>query len=799
MAKHSSGTGLKILMARGWGGTGTSRAIARVGYEDTIPVLGANSSRACGLVLSSGFRVSLHTRWRRLESLAQLRRARQQLPSSFESDSVSLHRDAQGVQRTHERARRRGMSSAEYCWIRVSDAIPLGAGLTHARQCERRNASVLTEGTIDSADASTTHRRRHKIKYGHVTGTPLSASHALTSPYSLPQRNSLATSDEAGCKTCPDIASSKEAYRMIVDAAVSVQSSSISNESNDHRNALQSAEKGSPLHKYRRAGTLYVTDLSQLAWCELKYQYNLQWELALRQSKEPLASFRAENGKQITVQQDIAAWSHKNRGRGQEIEPTPSRPIQEFKHEQDVTVSSAATTGNARHLFFIAQLLNSTPAQLDAHVIWGSGRYGEGGAECNEETADKDFGPAKAQLQAAQIEVEIVETTNEEGIVVEKGGAEWNEQTIDQDTGPEIQAHTAQIEVEIETTNEEGTAVQQDGAPRNKNTENSHDVNFVFIHKAQREKLDLEFTIPEEQWALKVLELLSCLKSLRATGHAACSVESSSKSCIILMNVQSEVPVFGIVDGVVVSGRIDELILVANESESQLETGTKRAQSNQMLPSPKRARPLASAFKPERMSAPSAPSQCIRLVDTKTHVKRLLPSDKDAEAARRQLEVYHRLLTCLLDTSAPFSFSVLRTRLRLNRYHPFSLEFFKLATQTLKYDIDDLPTSLDAVAAHLRSTLADLDLPRLDNTLQINYISQKEYRENWDPHSRLLPSTVGDGERPLQIESKSFSVDDMAHDAFVRDALDWWKGKRPARGVSEDQRHRCNSCEFKDD
>ncbi|KAJ6481163.1 exonuclease V [Mycena sanguinolenta] len=218
-----------------------------------------------------------------------------------------------------------------------------------------------------------------------------------------------------------------------------------------------------------------------------------------------------------------------------------------------------------------------------------------------------------------------------------------------------------------------------------------------------------------------------------------------------------------------------------------------------MLPSPKRARPLASAFEPKRMCAPSAPSQCIRLVDTKTHVKRLLPSDKDPEPAQRQLEVYHRLLTCLLDTSAPFSFSVLRTRLRLDRYHPFSLEFFKLVTQTLKYDIDDLPTSLDAVADHLRSTLTDLDLPRLDNTLQINYISQKEYKENWDPHSRLLPSAVGNGGRPLQIESKSFSIDDMAHDAFVHDAFDWWKGKRPARGVSEDQRHRCNSCEFKDD
>jgi hypothetical protein len=44
---------------------------------------------------------------------------------------------------------------------------------------------------------------------------------------------------------------------------------------------------------------------------------------------------------------------------------------------------------------------------------------------------------------------------------------------------------------------------------------------------------------------------------------------------------------------------------------------------------------------------------------------------------------------------------------------------------------------------------------------------------------------------PGVIGRKSFTFDEAAMQAYVRDVLQWWRGERPPRGVNVEHSHRC--------
>ncbi|KAF7347253.1 hypothetical protein MVEN_01480400 [Mycena venus] len=82
--------------------------------------------------------------------------------------------------------------------------------------------------------------------------------------------------------------------------------------------SVANAEQGSPIQRYRRGGTLSVTDLISLAWCEVQFDYGMRQKRFRRLADRP-PSFRAESGKEIVVQQDVAARNDKTTKRGQFI------------------------------------------------------------------------------------------------------------------------------------------------------------------------------------------------------------------------------------------------------------------------------------------------------------------------------------------------------------------------------------------------------------------------------------------------------------------------------------------------
>ncbi|KAJ7762318.1 exonuclease V [Mycena maculata] len=316
--------------------------------------------------------------------------------------------------------------------------------------------------------------------------------------------------------------------------------------------------------------------------------------------------------------------------------------------------------------------------------------------------------------------------------------------------------------------------VQQDVAAKNdKTTKRGR-----FIHK----ELELELIKPEEiiqiivntqeeQWALRLLNFLSSLVGLSVGGCAR------------------EVPVFGIVQDVVVVGIIDELSFkIPEDSESGAETGTKRA-SDLPLPSPKRTcrSPSPTSCEAEGFTAPTvvttpALSPQFRVIDTKTRRSESLPSDEDAEPARLQVMLYRRLLTALLETSTPFDFPAFWARLSLNPSAPFSDRFLQQTAVLLGEDAG--PTCLEDAVVLLRARVAELGLPAVDDTLQIVYRSQNKYprrsRKGKGRETPLLGTTREDDDIAKAIEMSLAEVFDAdLATALKESALEQLGGASP--------------------
>lgn len=114
-------------------------------------------------------------------------------------------------------------------------------------------------------------------------------------------------------------------------------------------------ENQTPIHKYRWRGTLSVTDIVSLAWCEVQFDYGLQQKRSRRLADRP-ASFTLDSGKQIVVQQDVAARNDKTTKRGRFIHKELELELQ---HEEiKIGISSEEERWALRLLNFLSSLVS---------------------------------------------------------------------------------------------------------------------------------------------------------------------------------------------------------------------------------------------------------------------------------------------------------------------------------------------------------------------------------------------------------------------------------------------------------
>ncbi|KAH8111850.1 exonuclease V a 5' deoxyribonuclease-domain-containing protein [Phellopilus nigrolimitatus] len=247
---------------------------------------------------------------------------------------------------------------------------------------------------------------------------------------------------------------------------------------------------------------------------------------------------------------------------------------------------------------------------------------------------------------------------------------------------------------------------------------NLHKVLEREIHK---EEVIIKVQSPEESWALRMLDVLSRLKTLKET------------------HVCREVPVWGIVHDDAIVGIIDELHLVQKnpETKPKSQRSPSRKHSSRKSSIEKSQAKLDSFVIPDEKSAHSStamsvpydilkpPTHVLHILDNKSRKTQGIPTHADTLPSRLQLMLYRRLLEQTI-TLNPEVFGKFCTRLNLDPKREFSEAFQAemthviLENQLSRHFLD--ATCLGELGFPYKETLREMDIAReISTTLSLVY------------------------------------------------------------------------------
>lgn len=295
------------------------------------------------------------------------------------------------------------------------------------------------------------------------------------------------------------------------------------------------------------------------------------------------------------------------------------------------------------------------------------------------------------------------------------------------------------------------------------------------VHKVLEEQVyqtvAVDVQTREDHWGLKLWNVVQGLRTLRATG------------------MTRELEVWGLVDGVVVNGVIDELSLTCADPEAEARLVAAEHKSRPSLPVNQSTisdffagRGTASEQSSSNQRAKQAST--VYLTDVKTRVRPVVPKGiASIRPTYIQLMLYRRLLTSLVCNSVQPD--VLFERYSLNSTLSLS---DSLIAQLSNLEIDlSQDATLDELLGHnTLSLLWDLTMREFQLTFPSGAASV----------SRLLRAEYRSQNDGAVLGAKSFVHDDAALDAYLSDEMRWWRGEREAKGVEIEEAFKCQSCDF---
>ncbi len=294
------------------------------------------------------------------------------------------------------------------------------------------------------------------------------------------------------------------------------------------------------------------------------------------------------------------------------------------------------------------------------------------------------------------------------------------------------------------------------------------------IHRSLEEEIhaivpfELKQGSREEPWGLKLLNVLLGIGELTRSG------------------ITRELPVFGYVEDILISGVIDEIVYKEPRQVVSLRPalsgdgssiGSSKKKPKTSLRTPNHAQQSAI------LKFVGRDLRQLYISDAKTRVSLREPSASQVNGAKVQLMMYHHLLKELieidferllmdenLDGDAPFSDSFIAQVLSL-LHQPSSDDEMALGIdQILEYN------SLRGYFMLAQQQLMPLS-SRISEELRIQYIHQ----------STRTP-----------IFSKLFIYDKAQLQMSVGEVLDFWKGRRSPKGVDIEEAYKCRLCDFQE-
>lgn len=287
------------------------------------------------------------------------------------------------------------------------------------------------------------------------------------------------------------------------------------------------------------------------------------------------------------------------------------------------------------------------------------------------------------------------------------------------------------------------------------------------------EKLEAEVhtTVPvqveskEDRFGLRIWNAISGLRCLRETG------------------LTRELEVWGILDGQVVNGVIDELSYQCPDVAFEEQVERSSAEKNGGIPPlPPGQLTISEGFAKAYASASplqtaiSQPDRQVYVTDVKTRTVNSLPSGASLRPTWMQLMLYRKLLESL------------------------SLNTVDAETIFSRYDVQPLtsftPTFLEAVNAIGPSTEAS----HFPNLLSLWSLLVTEMQAAVPPThlSPILRAEFRYAETGQVIGSELTVYEADMVDKYISDEMAWWKGHREAKGVEIEEAFKCRICTFAD-
>ena len=258
----------------------------------------------------------------------------------------------------------------------------------------------------------------------------------------------------------------------------------------------------------------------------------------------------------------------------------------------------------------------------------------------------------------------------------------------------------------------------------------------------------------EDSWGLRLWNIVQGLRGLRETG------------------LTRELEIWGIIDGEVINGVIDEVSFrCPNEMEG---SATAAAASNV--------------------------DRQVYLTDVKTRGTRKLPSGASFRPTAMQLMLYHVLLSDLATNRVDAD--VVFNRYGLEPDQDFSDAFRASLTNLCELSYDN---SFEPIQSE-QSAFAQEFPPLILNhkTLrQLWALMVREFQETLPlgvkSIGRILRAEYRDQGDGAVLGEKTFLFDRDEIGQYLQHEMKWWKGERVVQGVCIEEAYKCRICEFADD
>jgi exonuclease V len=285
----------------------------------------------------------------------------------------------------------------------------------------------------------------------------------------------------------------------------------------------------------------------------------------------------------------------------------------------------------------------------------------------------------------------------------------------------------------------------------------------------------------EDGWGLRLWNVIQGLRTLRTTG------------------MTRELDIWGVVDGEVVSGIIDEMSHTCTDPEKEATLEQSKNDRKDKLPEDQKpitdffSSPLRHTATPKKSANAS---KKVYITDTKTRTSDSLPSGASLRPTKLQLMLYRHLLTLLCTNQVPAD--KIFARYGLNREAQFS-DSFIAAIADLEFNsasgINSVADDADPFVDNSTTFAELLDHPTLEALWNLMI---REYERTLSPErlSPILNASFRSQRDGTVLGNRTFAYDDDELQKHISAELKWWRGERLPRGVDVEEAFKCRICEF---